>query len=183
MPPAKMDAIALLKADHRKVEELFEKFEKAKGADRKKALAEQICTELVVHTVIEEEIFYPACAAEIDDEDLLDEAYVEHDGAKVLVAEIIAGSPDQEFYDAKVSVLSEMIDHHVEEEEKRGEGLFSKAKAADMDLMALGERMAERKQELLDEIKANGLPTPETRSFTGHQLEQGEPVEAQPQGD
>lgn len=173
-----MDAVSLLKADHRKVEELFEKFEKAKGSERKATLARQICTELVVHTVIEEEIFYPACAEAIDDEELLDEAYVEHDGAKVLVAELIEGDPAQEFFDAKVTVLSEMIKHHVEEEEKRSEGLFAKAKAADMDIEELGRRMAERKKELMAEIEKGGLPAPETRTFTGHRLEQGEPVEA-----
>jgi hypothetical protein len=172
----KMDAVALLKADHRKVEELFEKFEKAKGSDRKQALAKKICTELVVHTLIEEEIFYPACAEAIDDEELLGEAYVEHDGAKVLIAELIEGEPAQEFYDAKVKVLSEMIEHHVEEEEKRGEGLFAKAKAAGLDMDELGARMAARKKALMAEIERDGLPAPETRSFTGHRLEQGEPV-------
>ena len=98
--PEKMDAITLLKADHRKVEELFEKFEAAKGADRKREIAQQICTELVVHSTIEEEIFYPACK-EAAEEDLLDEAYVEHDGAKVLISEIASGEPDDEFYDAR----------------------------------------------------------------------------------
>src|ERR1700710_1271363 len=113
----KPDAIALLKADHRKVEDLFAKFESAKGDGRKQALAEQICMELTVHTKIEEDIFYPACEGKVE-EDLLKEAYVEHDSAKVLIAEIEAGGPEDDFYDAKVKVLSEMIEHHVEEEEK-----------------------------------------------------------------
>jgi len=176
MASAKMDAIALLKADHRKVEDLFEKFEKAKDSSRKQALATEICTELVVHSMIEEEIFYPACAGQIEDDELLDESYVEHDGAKVLIAEIVGGAPDQEFFDAKVTVLSEMIKHHVKEEEKRSEGLFAQARDAGLDVEALGDRMAQRKEELLAEIKAGGLPTPETRSFTGHKLTQGEPV-------
>ena len=168
----KMDAIALLKADHRKVEGLFAKFEKARDSRTKKSLAEQICTELTVHTTIEEEIFYPACAAAVED-DLRLEAYVEHDGAKVLVAEIEAADPDDDFYDAKVKVLSEQIEHHVKEEEKRGEGLFAQARQADLDLDALGEQMQQRKDELMAQIKAKGLPTLETRSFTGHELKQG----------
>src|SRR3954469_21230195 len=120
----KMDAVALLKEDHRKVEELFASFEKAHDTDRKQKLVQQICTELTVHTMIEEEIFYPACTGQVEDEELVQEAYVEHDGAKVLMAELIASSPDDEFYDAKVMVLSEMIKHHVKEEEKRSEGVF-----------------------------------------------------------
>ena len=168
------DAIALLKADHRKV---FEKFEKAKDAATKKSLAQQICTELSVHTAIEEEIFYPACTGKIE-EDLVKEAYVEHDGAKVMIAEILASSPGDDFYDAKVKVLSEEIKHHVKEEEARVEGMFAKARAAGLDMDALGEQMAARKEQLLADFKAKGLPAPETRSFTGHKLRQGEPVAA-----
>lgn len=171
------DAIALLKADHRKVEELFEKFENAKGASRKEALAKEICTELVVHTMIEEEIFYPACDGEIE-ADTLDEAYVEHDGAKILIAELLASSADAEFYDAKVKVLSEMIKHHVKEEEARSEGMFAQAKEAGVDLSDLGERMAARKKALLSTIKTRGLPQPTTRSYTGHKVEQGTRVSA-----
>jgi len=172
-----IDAVALLKADHRKVEDLFAKFEAARGAARKKTLATQICTELTVHATIEEEIFYPGCEGEIED-DLLNEAYVEHDGAKVLIAEIGSGDPADQFYDAKVKVLSELIKHHVKEEEQRAEGMFAQAKKAGVDTAALGEKMAMRKKALLAEIKANGLPAPETRSFTGHKMRQGLPVEA-----
>ncbi len=128
----KHDAIALLKADHRKVEDLFEKFEKARS-DRKQALVQEICTELCIHAMIEEEIFYPACKGKIEDDDMLEESYVEHDGAKVLIAELLDSEPDAEFYDAKVTVLSEMIKHHVKEEEKRAEGLFAQAKEAGLD--------------------------------------------------
>jgi len=175
----KMDAIALLKEDHRKVEDLFEQFEKAREADRKEKLAKQICTELSIHTMIEEEIFYPACAGQVKDEDLLEESYVEHDGAKVLVAELIKSDPGNAFYDAKVSVLSEMIRHHVKEEEKRAEGLFAEAKKAGLDMEGLGERLMQRKQELMDEFgEGDNLPAPQTRSFTGHDLQQGKPVEA-----
>jgi hemerythrin superfamily protein len=172
-----MDAVALLKADHRKVEDLFEKFEKARDSGRKEALVQEICTELCLHTMLEEEIFYPACQAEIDEEDIVDEAYVEHDSAKVLVAELMKSSAEDDFFDAKVSVLSEEIKHHVKEEEKRGQGVFAKAKTAGMDLEALGERIMARKEELMEKIKSQGLPTLQTRSFTGHQLEQGKPVD------
>lgn len=150
---AKPDAIALLKADHRKVEELFASFEAAKGDGRKKALAEQICMELTVHTKIEEDVFYPACEGAVE-EDLLKEAYVEHDGAKVLIAEIEAGGPDDEFYEAKVKVLSEMIEHHVEEEEKE---YFPACRKAGMDLEGLGQQMAQRKEELMAQLtRLNG---------------------------
>ena len=101
------DAIALLKADHRTVEELFEKFEKGQSGS-KQQIADQICNELKIHSMIEEEIFYPSLEGKIEQE-LLDEAYVEHDGAKVLINEIAAGGPDEEFYDAKVKVLQEEI--------------------------------------------------------------------------
>lgn len=158
------DAVALLKADHRKVAALFESFEAAKDSRKKQALAEQICMELTVHTKIEEDIFYPACEGAVE-EDLLKEAYVEHDGAKVLIAEIEAGDPSDEYYDAKVKVLSEMIEHHVEEEEKRVEGMFSQARKAGLDMDSLGERMAAEKAQLIAGYKANGLPTPETPTF------------------
>ena len=166
---AKPDAIALLKADHRKVETLFEKFEKAKDAAAKTALAQQICTELSVHTAIEEEIFYPACTGKIE-EDLVKEAYVEHDGAKVMIAEILASSPADDFYDAKVKVLSEEIKHHVKEEEKRAEGMFAQAKAAGVDTEALGTQMAAEKKALVAKYKATGLPKPPTPTFTGTRL-------------
>lgn len=155
----KLDAIALLKKDHRTVEDLFAKFEKAGGDGQKQKLAEQICLELSVHAQIEEEIFYPACEGKVD-EDLLKESYVEHDGAKVLIAEILAGEPADEFYDSKVKVLSEEIEHHVEEEEKRLEGLFAQAKKADLDMDALGEQLKARKLELTAEFEANGTPMP-----------------------
>jgi hypothetical protein len=175
MPNEKMDAVALLKADHRKVEGLFEKFENAKDAKTKKALATEICTELSVHATIEEEIFYPACKEAVE-EDLRAEAYVEHDGAKVLIAELSGSDPQNEFYDAKMKVLSEEIKHHIKEEEKPGEGFFAQARKGGIDMDALGDELAARKKELLADIKKNGLPPPTTRSFTGHEMTQGEPV-------
>jgi hemerythrin superfamily protein len=158
------DAIALLKEDHRTVEELFAKFEKASGDGRKRSIAEEICLDLSVHAQIEEEIFYPACEGKVD-EDLLKESYVEHDGAKVLIAEIMAGGPDDEYYDAKVKVLSEEIEHHVEEEEKRMEGLFAQARKAGLDMDALGQELAARKQQLSEQFKASGIPTPQLKTM------------------
>jgi hypothetical protein len=155
----------LLKADHRKVEELFASFDNAKGDGKKRKLAIEICKELTVHAQIEEEIFYPACEGNVED-DMLKEAYVEHDGAKVLIAEIEAGGPSDEYYDAKVKVLSEQIEHHVEEEEKRMEGLFSQARKAGLDMDALGEQLAARKTELLAQYDERGLDGPKTTTFT-----------------
>ena len=151
------DATKLLTEDHRKVEELFEQFEKASGDGRKEKLARQICTELKIHSMIEEEIFYPALRGRISDDDL-DEAYVEHDGAKLLINEIEAGGPDEEFYEAKVKVLQEQIEHHVKEEEKQQGNIFQQARASDVDLEALGEQMAARKAELMEMAEAGGLP-------------------------
>lgn len=153
------DAIALLKADHRKVEDLFEKFEKADASDQKRKLAEQICNELKVHAMIEEELFYPALKGKIE-EDMLNEAYVEHDGAKVLINDILRGG-DDEFYDSKVTVLSEEIEHHVGEEEMPGEGMFAQARKADVDLEALRDAMLARKAELMPQAEANALPPAE----------------------
>jgi len=141
------DAIALLKADHREVEKLFAQFEKTRFAMRKEKLADEICNALRVHTTIEEEIFYPAFLDATEDKDLHHEAEIEHDGAKNLIAQIEASSPDDEYYDSKVKVLSEMIKHHVKEEEQPG-GMFAEARKAKMDLDALGEQMAARKGEL-----------------------------------
>jgi hemerythrin superfamily protein len=138
---AAQDAISLLKADHRKVEDLFSDYESAEGPAAKRKLAHRICLELSVHTRIEEEIFYPACKGKIDG-DLLSEGYVEHDGAKVLIAEIEHGDPTDAFYDAKVSVLAEMIKHHVQEEEAFLRGMFSQARRSDVDMDVLGSKLA-----------------------------------------
>jgi hemerythrin superfamily protein len=171
-----LDAIALLKADHRKVEDLFAEFKATKGTAKKQAVVKKICTELSGHTVIEEETFYPACRGKVED-GLLNEGYVEHDGSKVLIAELLASAPNEEFYDAKVKVLSEQIEHHVCEEEKRSEEIFSQARAAGLDMDALGDRLKARKELILAEYETSGIPAPETRTFTGHTLEQGEPVD------
>jgi hemerythrin superfamily protein len=151
------DAIMLLKADHREVEDLFAQFEKASGDGRKEKIARQICTELKIHTMIEEEIFYPAFRGKIED-DLLDEGVVEHDGAKVLINDIESGGPDEHYYDAKVKVLQEQIEHHVEEEEMPKEGMFAQCRDTDVDLVELRDEMLARKKELKAQAEAGGLP-------------------------
>ena len=153
----KSDAIALLKADHRQVEEWFEQFEKARDDERKRELAQKICKALTVHTTIEEEIFYPAFLAATDDKDMHHEAEIEHDGAKNLIADIQESSPDDEYFGSMVKVLSEMIKHHVKEEEQTG-GMFAKARESDMDLDALGEELATRKAELESEVDDEDMP-------------------------
>lgn len=147
------NAIRLLKADHREVEDWFDEFEDATNAPRKKKLASQICTALKVHTQIEEEIFYPACREAGVEDDMMDEADVEHDAAKKLIAQIEAGKPGDDHWDAKVKVLGEMIKHHVKEEEQLG-GMFAKAKKAGLDLEELGEKLKARKDALMKRIKA-----------------------------
>ena len=142
-----LDAIALLKADHRQVETWFEEFEKTRSDSRKQDLATKICGALTVHARIEEEIFYPAFLEATDEEDLHHEAAVEHDGAKKLIAQIEKSGPSDDYFDAKVTVLSEMIKHHVKEEEQR-DGMFAKARESDMDLVALGDALAKRKAQL-----------------------------------
>ena len=155
------DAIELLKQDHRDVEQLFEQFEKAKGDGRKQKLAHQICRELTIHAMLEEQVFYPACEGKVED-DMLKEAFVEHDAAKMLITEIEAGEPSDEFYEAKVKVLKEQIEHHIEEEEKQTGSLFKQARQSGVDLEELGEQIARRKAQLSEEIGAGALPEPET---------------------
>ena len=148
-PGRAQDAIALLRTDHKLVTELFEKFEKMKqDSPQKKALVERICNELTVHTPIEEEIFYPAAreALKQKGEDLLDEAEVEHASAKELIAQLRGMNPGEHLYDAKVTVLSEYIKHHVKEEQNE---MFPRVKKTSLDLKALGEQLVERKQELM----------------------------------
>ena len=159
MPAAqkKTDAIALLSADHKEVDALFKEYEKLCKADaddgEKGLLAAQICAMLTVHATIEEELFYPAARAALEDDgqDLLDEAVVEHASAKDLIAQIEDANPGDELFDAKVQVLGEYIRHHVKEEETE---LFPKVKKAKADLVALGVALAARKEELVSEQEA-----------------------------
>ncbi|WP_374674084.1 hemerythrin domain-containing protein [Ideonella sp.] len=143
------DAIALLRADHKLVSELFEQFEKTRSANRKRGIVEQICQELTVHAQIEEEIFYPAFKEALRDKELVPEARVEHETLKSLIAQVQGAEPDGEEYDAKVKVMGEYVKHHVKEEQ--GE-MFKKAKASRLDLQALGEQLMQRKQELMGEL-------------------------------
>jgi hemerythrin superfamily protein len=140
------DAISLLVSDHKEVKQLFEQFEGLSDRSKvsKKRIADQICHALTLHTQIEEEIFYPAVREAIGEEDLMDEAVVEHASAKQLIAQLLAMDADDDLYDAKVKVLSEQIDHHVGEEE---DDMFPKVRKSGLDLVALGEQMAARKEQ------------------------------------
>lgn len=143
---AKDGALSLLKEDHQRVRSMFERFERTRGDSAKEKLAGQICDELKVHTQIEEEIFYPAVRQAIHDEELMNEAQVEHNSAKELIAQIEAGAASDEKYDALVKVLGEYVMHHVKEEERE---MFKKARSADLDLADLGEQLRERKRVLV----------------------------------
>jgi hemerythrin superfamily protein len=148
------NAINLLKADHREVEKLFGEFEKASGEERKMQLALKICMELKIHMQIEEEIFYPTSRDFLKDDDIVNEAVVEHQAAKDLMEQIPGMDPSDEMFDAKVSVLKEQIEHHVEEEETE---YFPKVQKTDMDLQAIGEQLMMRKKELKAQMKGDGM--------------------------
>jgi hemerythrin superfamily protein len=167
---SRSDAIALLKTDHRQVETWFSAFEKTSSAQRKQDLATRICTALKVHTQIEEEIFYPAFLQAAGEDDIHHEAIVEHGGAKKLIAEIEATTPTDDYFDARVSVLSEMIKHHVKEEEGRG-GMFAKARQSDMNLKDLGAQLAARKKELMN---SSSGPASKMRTALRHVAGRGE---------
>ncbi len=145
-------AVSLLKKDHREVEAMFDEYEQLEADADKLALFGKIALALKVHTQIEEEIFYPAERGEVED-DMLDEAFVEHAGAKQLISEIEAMKPGDEYYDAKVKVLGEYVKHHVREEEQPG-GIFTQAKRGDEDLDAIGQRLEARKKALMAELGA-----------------------------
>jgi len=145
-------AITLLKQDHRQVEAWFDEYEQLEDDAEKLALFQQIALALKVHTMIEEEIFYPEERGDVED-DMLDEAYVEHDSAKKMIAEIEKMKPSDEFYDAKVKVLGEYIKHHVKEEEQPG-GIFAQAKKGEEDLNVMGEQLQQRKDALM--VKQSG---------------------------
>jgi len=147
--PDSQNAITLLRADHQKVTDLFENFEKSRTTAKKKVIAQEICKELTVHATIEEEIFYPAAKAALNDTEMVPEALVEHDGVKKLIAEI-EGSAEGEMFEARVKVLSELIKHHVKEEQTE---LFPAVKKTSLDLTALGAQLVARKTELLEELR------------------------------
>jgi len=153
---AEPDACSLLDADHRNIKKLFKLYEEltrskaASASQKKRDLANEICSELSVHAQIEEEIFYPALREALKDTDLLDEAAVEHASAKDLIAQIQEAADVDDMFDAKVTVLGEYIDHHVKEERNE---IFVKARAArGLDLMTMREALAARKEELMGEL-------------------------------
>ena len=140
------DAIAMLKADHKKVSGLFERFEKSRAASTKKKLVLEICRELTVHTTLEEEIFYPAVKAALRDKELVPESNVEHATVKDLISQVSGVESGGEEYDAKLKVMSEYVKHHVKEEQNE---MFPLARKTPLDMGALGAQMAARKAELL----------------------------------
>jgi hemerythrin superfamily protein len=145
--PRATDATVLLRADHKRVSDLFEQYESARSQAKKKSLVALICTELTVHAQVEEEIFYPAVKAALKDKELVPEATVEHATLKELIAQVRDKEPDGEMFDAKIQVMSEYVKHHVKEEQNE---MFPKARASKLDLNDLGERIAARKQELME---------------------------------
>jgi hemerythrin superfamily protein len=153
-PPKKGDAVDLLDADHIAVKKLFDQFNKLAEADgpaeQRKELADRICMELTVHTQLEEELFYPPVREATGKDDIMDEADVEHDSAKDLIAQISAMGADESHFNAKVKVLGEMIDHHVTEEREK---MFPEARKSDLDLVAMVEPMQARKEEIQRELE------------------------------
>jgi hemerythrin superfamily protein len=153
--PAVQEATALLKADHKRVSDLFDQYEHTRSAARKKALVTSICMELGIHAKAEEEIFYPAVKAALKDKEMVPEATVEHATLKELMAQVEGKEPDGEMFDAKIKVMSEYVKHHVKEEETE---MFPKARKTKLDMKALGAQIAARK----DELKAS-WPLPEDK--------------------
>jgi hemerythrin superfamily protein len=146
--PKQQNALALLRADHKKVSELFAQYEKTRSAEKKRTIVAEICTELGVHAQIEEEIFYPAVKAALKDKELVPEALVEHASLKSLIAEVEGVEPEGEMFDAKIKVMSEFVKHHVKEEQDE---MFPRAEKTTLDMNDLGAQLAERKEELLGE--------------------------------
>lgn len=145
-PPKAIEATKMLRADHKLVDELFEQYEHARSTKKKKELVEKICSELTIHALLEEEIFYPAVKQALKDKELIPEATIEHDTLKKLIAEVEGKEPDGEMFDARIKVMSEYVKHHVKEEHTE---IFPKAKSTSLDLKKLGAQMMERKEQLL----------------------------------
>lgn len=150
-----MDALELLKADHEKVREMFREFDSMKGIEdedeRKAELVDDICYEITLHTMIEEEIFYPVVRAAIDNDELMDEADIEHAGARELISQLEVMYPGDDHFDATVSVLGEELEHHIEKEESE---MFKAVRRTDIDLDELGEQLLARKEELEEDLTA-----------------------------
>jgi hemerythrin superfamily protein len=154
------DALQMLADDHRTVEDLFEKFENARSASAQAKIVRQICQELTIHAMVEEQIFYPAIRDRVD-LSMMDEAQVEHDSAKMLILSLQQADPGDEYYEAKVTVLKEQVEHHVYEEERQRGSIFSQVRKAEFDLDALGAEMQALKQQLKEQAEAGTLPQPE----------------------
>lgn len=167
---APRDAIALLRADHATVKALFEQYKKTRSNDRKATLAEQICNELTVHAQIEEEIFYPAVREVMRQEDLLDEAAVEHNSLKWLIAQIQDASVGDNQFDAKIKVLSEYVEHHVKEEQNE---MFPQVKKTRLDLRALGEQLLARKEALMEGNGNGDRASAQSSRLIGGQADSG----------
>lgn len=170
-------AADLIKQDHREVERMFDAFEKTSNRNQKQRLVSQIYFALTTHTLIEEELFYPACRDKVDD-DQLDEAHVEHDGAKQLIMELRDGSPSDPYYDAKVKVLSEYVKHHVREEEEPGKGILAAAEKAGVDMQALGREITARRAEFEQQARQEREPEMPSRASGGRR---GQQSRSQPQ--
>ena len=140
------EATAMLRADHKKVSQLFAQYEQARTREHKRTLVDEICTELLVHAQLEEEIFYPAVKAALQDHELIPEGIVEHASIKQLIEHLRDAEPDGEMFDAKVKVMGEFVEHHVKEEQNE---MFPKARKSELNMRELGRRLAERKQQLL----------------------------------
>ncbi|MDP1667387.1 MAG: hemerythrin domain-containing protein [Methylobacter sp.] len=140
------DATALLRADHKRVNDLFSEYEETHSIAKKKRIVEQLCNELTVHAQVEEEIFYPAVKRALKDKELIPEARVEHETLKSLIAQVEGMEPDDEMFDARIKVMHEYVKHHVKEEQNE---IFPKAKSTDLDMMKLGAELSQRKEELI----------------------------------
>jgi hemerythrin superfamily protein len=154
----KTDAIDLLEADHKEIQKIFKQFKQLVEDDapraEKAALVKKACNALLVHAQLEEEIFYPAVRRATKDEELMDEAKVEHQGAKELIEQLLDMMPGEELYDAKFIVLGEQVKHHIKEEEGR---MFPEAKRVKVDLERLGRQMESRKAELEREMGVSDI--------------------------
>jgi len=144
--PRKPDAIALLKEDHQKVSALFEQYGKSRSASKKQSIVADICRELSIHATVEEEIFYPAVKAALKDKELVPEATIEHATIKEFIAKVDGKVPDGEMFDAHIQVMGEYVKHHVKEEQTE---MFPKARKTNLDMLELGQRILDRKQELM----------------------------------
>jgi hypothetical protein len=142
------EATEMLREDHQKVKALFEEFEQAEEDDEKLRIVRTALTELEIHATLEEDIFYPAVRAHIENDSLMDEALEEHHVAKLLMGELQDMEPGDEHFDAKFKVLAESVKHHIEEEESE---ILPKAEEMELDQERLAEEMTERKQELQEQ--------------------------------